>query len=154
MSNRSIRVRRTMTAAGAVVAIVIGFAAIQAAAAWTANAAPLTVTPLSATSIEARLVDEQARSATLEAQLTDLADNSRRLAAALETAQAQIDTDAQHAAALEQDLRDARQKLVALQRSIRLAANQSTSVGTTRVVATTTAPSGGDDSGEGEGVDD
>lgn len=154
MSIRSIRVRRTMTAAGAVAAIVIGFAAIQAAAAWAANAAPLMVTPLSATSIEARLVDEQARSAALEAQLTDLADNSRRLAAALETAQAQIDTDAQHAAALEQDLQDAKRKLAALKRSIRLASNQSTVVGTTRVVATTTSTSGGDDGGREGGGDD
>ena len=48
-------VRRTLTIAGAVAAVLLGLAAIQAAAAWTAEAAPLAVAPVSASAIDARL---------------------------------------------------------------------------------------------------
>jgi hypothetical protein len=61
MNVSSLRVRRTLTLAGAAAAVILGLAAIQAAAAWTASAAPLAVTPTSATSIETRLLEEQAR---------------------------------------------------------------------------------------------
>lgn len=63
MKIHSLRIRRSVTLAGAVAALILGFAAIQAAAAWSASAAPLAASPASAKSIEARLLDEQARSA-------------------------------------------------------------------------------------------
>ena len=72
MNTASLPVRRTLTLAGAVAAVLLGLAAIQAAAAWTAEAAPLTVAPVSAASIEARLAEEQARSAQLQSELSVL----------------------------------------------------------------------------------
>jgi septal ring factor EnvC (AmiA/AmiB activator) len=122
MSVSSLRLRRSLTVAGALAALVLGFAAIQAAAAWTASAAPLSVTPTSATSIESKLADEQTRSADLQAQLGDLSGNAEQLATALAAAQARIDADAKHAAELEKDLQTAKKKLAALQQSIRAAA--------------------------------
>ena len=91
-----------------------GFAAIQAAAAWTATAAPLSVTPVSVKTIESKLQDEQARSADLQAQLRVVSGNTEELSTALEAAQAQIASDTQHAKDLEKDLKAAKKKLAAL----------------------------------------
>ena len=66
MSIASLRLRRTLTLIIAVSALLLGFAAIRAASAWTAEAAPLVVSPTAATQIEARLAAEQSRSAELE----------------------------------------------------------------------------------------
>ena len=43
MTIASLRIRRSLTVVGAGAALILGFAAIQAASAWTAQAAPLTV---------------------------------------------------------------------------------------------------------------
>ena len=147
MNARTLRIRRTLTLVGSLGAVLLGLAAIQAAAAWTAQAAPLAVTPVSATSIESKLLAEQARSADLQAQLDALAANADGLSTALSAARARIDADAAHAKALERDLHAARKKLTALQRSIRVA-----TLATATRATITTAPartSGGDDDAEG-----
>ena len=118
MTVQSLRVRRSLTVAGAVLALILGLAAIQAAATWTASAAPLTAAPVASKTIEAALRDEQARSAELGARLAELSDSAKQLAVALQAARDQIATGADHAAQLEQDLADARTRLKALQRSI------------------------------------
>ena len=147
MNSRSLTLRRSLTLAGAVLAVLLGLAAIQAAAAWTANAAPLTVAPVSASSIEARLVEEQARSAQLLAELSAVTDDTSSLASALGAAQARIDAGTAHAAELERDLATAKRKLATLQRSIRLAARATTtSAGTTA----SNGRSGGHDDDDGD----
>jgi peptidoglycan hydrolase CwlO-like protein len=148
----SLPIRRSLTVAGALAALILGFSAIQAAAAWTASAAPLAVTPVSANSIEAKLFDEQSRSTDLQAQLTELSGNTQQMAAALEAAQARIDSDTKHAKDLEKDLRIAKKKLAALQRSLRqAAAAPAARAQTTRAAPApaTTTRRGGDDNGGG-----
>jgi len=136
MNASTLRIRRTLTLVGALAAIFLGLAAIQAAAAWTADAAPLAATPVSAASIESKLEAEQARSADLQAQLDALAANADGLSTALSAAQARIDADAAHAKTLERDLQTAKKKLAALQHSI-------------HVTAAPSKRSGGGDDGEG-----
>ena len=69
MSIASLRLRRTPDPVLAVAALLLGFAAIRAASAWTAEAAPLVVEPDAGDVIEAELAAEQARSAELEQQI-------------------------------------------------------------------------------------
>lgn len=145
MNIGSLHIRRSLTAFGVVGAILLGLAAIQGAAAWTATSAPLSVAPVSATSIEAQLLEEQARSADLQAQLLDLSINAGQLSTALEAAQARIDADATHAKELERDLQTAKKKLAALQRSIRATAATSTSAS-----AASAPSSGGHDDDDDE----
>jgi peptidoglycan hydrolase CwlO-like protein len=142
--------RRLLTIVGVVAAIAVGFTAVQAAAAWTAEAAPLTAKPVSAAAIEARLLDEQTRSADLQRRLTTLSGDTQALATALEAAQARIDAGTAHATELERDLATAKRKLAALQRSIRQAARATT----TTTTASSSRSSGGDDDEEGHGDDD
>jgi flagellar motility protein MotE (MotC chaperone) len=150
MNIDSLPVRRMLTLIGVVLALVVGFAAIQAAKTWTVDAAPLDAAPVSATEVQNALVDEQARSAELQAQLAQLAANSEVLTQALQAAQERIDADTDTATTLRQDLKDAKAKLAKLQRSIRNAPPIRTVVTTTRT--TTAAPA--THSGEHEGEDD
>ena len=138
MNVSNVPIRRTLTVAGALAALVLGFAAIQAAAAWTADAAPLTVAPVSASSIEGRLAEEQARSAELQAELSAVRDDTATLASALEAARARIDAGATHAAELERDLATAKRKLATLQKSIKQAARAVTI--STRTITTDALP--------------
>lgn len=152
MNVTSLPVRRSLTAIGATAALILGFGAIQASAAWTASAAPLSVAPTSVKSIESKLADEQARSTELQAQLKELASSSSELIVALEAAQAQIDTDTTHAQDLEKDLKAAKKKLAALERSIRQSAQAASARTTTR---TTTTKAAAPRQAEGEtGTDD
>ncbi len=145
MNIGSLHIRRSLTVFGVVGAILLGLAAIQGAAAWTATSAPLSVVPVSATSIEAQLLEEQARSADLQAQLLDLSINAGQLSTALEAAQARIDADSTHAKDLERDLQTAKKKLAALQRSIRVTSATSTSAS-----AASAPSSGGHDDDDDE----
>jgi peptidoglycan hydrolase CwlO-like protein len=148
----SLPIRRSLTVAGAVAALILGFSAIQAAAAWTASAAPLAITPVSANIIEAKLFDEQSRSTELQTQLTELATNTEQMATALAAAQARIDADTKHAKELERDLRSAKKKLAALQRSLRQAAQAP--VARARTAAPPPAPTSGGQRGDDEGGGD
>jgi len=75
-------IRRTLVVAGVAAALMLGAISIQAAAAWTAAAAPLNDPPASLNSIQAALDTERARSAALETQLQTLESASADLAAA------------------------------------------------------------------------
>lgn len=147
MNITSLPVRRSLTVAGAMAALVLGFVAIQAAAAWTVSAAPLSVAPVSVKTTESKLADEQARSADLKAQLTQLAGRTSEMTVALEAAQAQIDTDTKNAENLEKDLKAAKKKLATLERSIRQSARAAAARTTTRTTTTKAAaprPAGGE----------
>ena len=144
-------IRRGLTVVGVAAALVIGFGAIRASAAWTATTAPLTVAPVSAETLQARLTDQSARSANLVDRLAALTTHAEELSTALAAAQDRIGSDAEHAAQLARDLDAARKKLAALEKSIR-AASAARSVTTT----TTTRPTGGSTQGgehEGSGDD-
>jgi DNA repair exonuclease SbcCD ATPase subunit len=140
--NRSLLVRRLFTAVGVIAALVLGFGSIRAAAAWTAASAPLTVAPVTVSAIEASLVEEQARSAALQAQLLALGVRSHELNQALETAQQRIDADTGHAKDLAKQLKSAKKQLAKLEKSIK-AARAAAARATVRTVATTRASSSG-----------
>jgi peptidoglycan hydrolase CwlO-like protein len=114
----SLRIRRTLTLILAVGALLLGFATIRAASAWTAEAAPLVASPVTASAIEARLGAERARSADLEAQISAMTAQADELAAALRVAQDRIVADGEHADQLARDLAAAKQRLKKLEASI------------------------------------
>jgi chromosome segregation ATPase len=145
MNVSSLRVRRSLTLAGAVAAVILGLAAIQAAAAWTASAAPLAVTPTSVTSIETRLLEEQARSKDLEAQLRSITGQTDEMTAALQAAQERIVADAKQADDLAKDLAAATKKLKALEASIRKASATRTKTAVATTSGGGSAPSHEDD---------
>src|SRR6478752_3821527 len=143
MSVTSNRLRRTMTLVLAVAALLLGFAAIRAASAWTAEAAPLVVSPTAAADIEAKLVAEQARTLELEAQIATMSGQADELTTALRAAQERIVTDGGHADQLAADLAAARARLKKLEAAIKAASAQRT----TTVVSTTAANTAGTSSG-------
>ena len=149
MHTPSLPIRRTLTVVIAITAIVLGFAAIRAASAWTAEAAPLVASPASALSIESKLADEQARSADLQDRLTAITSQTDDMAAALQAAQDRIAADAAHAEQLTSDLATAKDKLKTLEATIKKAsatvrARTVSTVVTTRV---SSASAGHDDDG-------
>ena len=156
---RSQSARRLATVLGVIAALVLGFGSIRAAAAWTAAAAPLNVSPESVAALQSRLAGERDRSAALQQQLAALETQSAGLADALDAARSQIGTDAGHARDLAAQLKTARQRLAKLQATI-AAANQAsqTRATTTTVVqvAATPAPTaaGGEGGGDGWGGGD
>lgn len=114
--------RRAVVVAAVVLSLAVGVLAVRAAAAWTASSAPLTAAPVSAKTLALQLADEQARSVALEENLSALSSQTTDLAAALQAAQGQIANDAKTARQLEAKLAAAKKKLMALNRSIQLAA--------------------------------
>ena len=127
--------RRTLTVLLLCGAVFGGFSAIRVAAAWTASGAPLEVSPIAPDVLRARLANEQDRSARLQDRLVTLTSHAQELESALMAAQARLDTDRINAQDLAAQLATAKQKLAALERSIRQArAAQSTVVVTTSSV--------------------
>jgi len=155
MSIASLRLRRTLTLILAVSALLLGFAAVRAASAWTADAAPLVASPTSASQIEAKLTAEQTRSADLEAQIEAMTAQADEMTVALRVAQDRIATDGDHADQLSKDLDAAKARLKKLEASIKAAAAKRV---VTVVKKTTTSSSsssgtsshGDDDSGGGD----
>lgn len=154
---RSQSIRRFATVVGVVAALVLGFGSIRAAAAWTAAAAPLSVTPESVAALQSQLAGERDRSAALQQQLDALEAQSTDVAGALDAARSQITSDAGHARDLATQLKTARQRLAKLQATIAAAnaASQAQAATTTAVrVAATSAPPTGGEPGEGWGGGD
>jgi len=157
MKIASLRLRRLFTVVGVIAALLLGYGSIRAAAAWTAASAPMSVAPVSISTLQDRLTTEQARSADLEARLQDLTTQSTQMSAALEAAQARIVADLDNAAALTKDLKDAKKKLAKLQATIasaRQAAANRTVVVTKTTTVKTAAKSSGEHEDEHEGGDD
>jgi chromosome segregation ATPase len=158
MTVHSPRIRRLVTVFGVIAALLIGYGSIRAAAAWAAASAPLTVAPVSVTTLQDRLAVEQARSVDLRLQLQTLNTQSTELTAALEAAQAQITTDTDNATQLAKDLKAAKKKLAKLEASIakaRLGAQRPTVVVTkTQTVTSASSRHEGEDEDEDGGDDD
>jgi DNA repair exonuclease SbcCD ATPase subunit len=128
-------IRHAAVIAGIVTAIVLGALSVRAAAAWTASSATLASAPVSVETLQAKLSDEQARSAALEAQLGALTARSGELSSALSTAQDRIGADTATASDLRSKLAEAQKKLAAL-----AAAMKAASVNQTAVTPSTTTP--------------
>jgi septal ring factor EnvC (AmiA/AmiB activator) len=111
-------VRRTLTALGVALSLVLGLVTIRAAGAWTAASAPLAVTPATAAEVRATLEQERARSASLQEQLDRLTTSTTELEAALAAAEARITQDGTDADALRASLVAARDRLAQLEASL------------------------------------
>jgi len=153
MNIASLRLRRTLTLILAVSALLLGFAAVRAASAWTAEAAPLVVSPTAASQIEAKLSAEQSRSADLERQIAAMTAQADQMTTALQVAQDRIATDGSHADQLAKDLDAAKARLKKLETSIKAAATQQ-SVTVLKTTPSSSSSSGssaytGDDGGAG-----
>ena len=146
MKTTSLQLRRLITVVGVIAALLLGYGSIRAAAAWTAASAPMSVAPVSISTLQDRLSTEQARSADLEARLQDLTTQSTQMSAALEAAQARIMADLDNATALTKDLKDAKKKLAKLEATIakarQAAAHRTVVVTKTTVVKSSAKPSG------------
>ena len=140
MSTASLRLRRTLTLVLAVGALLLGYGAVRAASAWTAEAAPLVASPAAASEIEARLSAEQSRSADLEQQIAAMTAQADEMTSALQVAQDRITTDGAHADQLAKDLAAAKARLKKLEASIKAAAAAQQ---TATVVRTTSSGSSG-----------
>lgn len=148
---RSQPLRRLLTVVGVFAALVVGLGSIRAASVWTAASAPLTVAPVSVSTLQSQLAAEQNRSAALQQQLDALESQSTDLASALQAAHARIDTDAGHAKDLAAQLKTAKHRLAGLEAAI-TAANQASQARAARVMVVqttaTSAPTGGGEPGD------
>ena len=159
MSNHRLLARRLVTAAGVVAVLAIGFGSIRAAAAWTAASAPLTVAPVSVSSLETDLAAERSRSDALVAQLEALDARSRDLEHALSQAQSRVESDAVNADDLEAQLAAATKKLTKLEKAIAkakedLAARSRAAAAAAARPASTSSGSGGHEDDEHEDEED
>jgi chromosome segregation ATPase len=146
MSARAVFVRRSTTLVAVILIVALGFLAIRVAAAWTANAAPLEVAPVSVETLNAQLDAERSRSAQLSSELHRLTSQAVELNTALDAARAHIAQDADHAAKLSKDLATAKKRLRSLEKSIRAARAalaRQPAVTVTTVATTQTAPTSG-----------
>lgn len=144
--------RRLVVVLGVVACLVAGIATVEAAAAWTAQSAPLQVAPESVESLTSRLAAEEARSATLQAQLDAFRAHATDLGDALQTATDRIAADTATAQELRDRLDAAKTRLAALERVIAKAKAQTAArVTAAPARATTPAPAG---EPEHEGPDD
>jgi len=149
-------VRRALTVTALVAALALGFVTIRIAAAWTAESAPLAVSPVSVASLQSQLDAERDRSAALSAELERLVRESTELSEALGLARSQIASESDHATALSADLEAARTKLGKLEEAIRdaRAALASQRTVTVRTVATSDERDHDDDDHEDDEHDD
>lgn len=165
ISHPAMTTRLLLRRIAVIVAVVLSLAlaglAVRAAAAWTAASAPLDLPPVSAKTLAQQLSDEQARSASLEAQLSALMNQSTELTDALQMARDRATLDAKTAKDLQAQLEAAKKKLAAMQRAARMARAARAAAAATHQAAPKPAShgstgasgqAGGDDDG-GEGGD-
>jgi septal ring factor EnvC (AmiA/AmiB activator) len=131
--------RRTLVTVGIAASLLAAGLTIRAASMWAAASAPLTLAPVSVSSVQGALQQERARSATLEAQLAALESSASQLRSALDAAQSQAGVDQATADDLRASLTAAQKKLPKLETSLKAAAARSS------------APSGGGSGGGSSG---
>jgi septal ring factor EnvC (AmiA/AmiB activator) len=141
--------RRITVVLGIAIVLVLVVGAIRLAAAWAADAAPLTIAPASATQLAADLAAERARADAVTRQLEELDARSQDLAAALGQARDRVAADAGNAAKLKDRLATAKSRLATLEAQL---ARARVALGSTaRAPASAAAGrSGGERESEGE----
>ena len=139
------KIRRGLVVFGVVAAMVVGVYSIQLAAALTAAAAPPSAPPVSLDALKQDLADEQARGATLQAQLDELNGLTTSLSEALAGTQTQVSTENQSATELARQLTVAQGKLAELKKLLAKARARLLALGDTKGAAA--ARSGGGSSG-------
>jgi septal ring factor EnvC (AmiA/AmiB activator) len=143
-----VRRMTTIAAVAIVVGLVVG--TIRVAAAWTVAAAPLTISPVSASELQAKLADERARSASLASHLSALDARSRELTAALEQAQRRLAADAATAEDLDGQLVAAKDRLAKVEAALARARQALRATTATAVIPAAARTSRGEHEDEGE----
>ena len=143
--------RRITVVLGIAIVLVLVVGAIRLAAAWAADAAPLTIAPSSATQLAADLADERARADAVTRQLEELDARSQDLSAALGQARDRVAADAANAAKLKDRLATAKSRLATLEAQL---ARARVALGSTALARSTSAAatrsSGGEHESEAE----
>ena len=106
--------RRAAVTVGVLGSLGLGAATIDAAAQWTAAAAPMPAPPVSAASLASQLANEQARGSDLQSRLRAAIAQASQVQAALDAANARIVADGSTAQALRTQIAAAQKKLAAL----------------------------------------
>jgi len=160
MMTTRILLRRAAIIAAVTLSLALGTLAVRAAAEWTAATAPLDLPPVSAKNLAQQLADEQSRSASLEAQLSALMNQSTDLTGALQAAKDRAALDAKTAASLQAQLAATKKKLAALERAARQrravsapATHRATARPTSHSSTGASGQSGGTEPGDGPGDD-
>jgi len=133
--------RRAAVTAGVLGSLGLGATAIDAAAQWTAAAAPMQAPPVSPESLASQLADEQARGTDLQSRLQAAITQAAQVQAALDAAMARIATDGGTARALRAQVIAAQMKLAALDRQA--AAAMRTAAAPSRTPSPSSAAPGG-----------
>ena len=141
--------RRAVVVGGVTASLVLGALTVRAAGEWTAANAPLATAPVSAEALQARLVSEQERSASLSDQLTGLTGQAAELSTALQAAKDRIAADTTHASDLQQQLDAAKDRLAKLDKLVAqaqaaLKARAAAPPATSTTVTSTPAATGGE----------
>ncbi len=136
-----------LTATGA--SLVMGAAAVQGAAVWAHSSAPSAAAPITtAAQLQDQLDSEQARSATLQAQVVALLAQTSQFNTALNAAGARVASDVQKAAVLRAQLATAQKQLAAIKAAARAAAAHAAARPTPAPTHATTGASGGSGGGD------
>jgi septal ring factor EnvC (AmiA/AmiB activator) len=142
--------RRITVVLGIAIVLVLVVGAIRLAAAWAADAAPLTIAPASATQLAADLAAERARADAVTRQLEELDARSQDLAAALGQARDRVAADAANAAKLKDRLATAKSRLATLEAQLARARVALGSTARAPASAAAAGRSGGERESEGE----
>ena len=113
-STAKVVARRAAVTVGVLGSLGLGAATIDAAAQWTAAAAPMQAPPVSAASLASQLATEQARGTDLQSRLQAAITQASQVQAALDAANARIAADGGTAKALRAQITAAEMRLAAL----------------------------------------
>lgn len=141
------RVRRTVVISGVVASLLAGAISIRFAADMTAAAAPPPAPPISMEALRSSLAAEQARGASLQAQLDDLLLVTNELTTALSSTEGEVTTDGLTAKQLRDRLKAADGKLKTVNRLLKEAQRRLIALGAPIPTLPPTKPASGGGSG-------
>lgn len=142
------RIRRGLVILGVAVSLVGGLLSIRIAADLAAAAAPPPAPPISMGALQAALLAEQARAASLQDELDGLLGVTGTLGSAIDATEIRLTADGESAAALKARLKAAQARLAQLTKLLKAASDRLRALG---AAAVTVPPAGGGSGGSGGG---
>ena len=148
-----VQIRRSLVVTATGASLVLGAAAVQTAAAWVQTTVPSSDPALAAGRLQDQLAAEQARSATLQAQVEALLAQAGQFNTALTSASDRVASDVLKAAALRAQLALEQKQLATLKAAAAAAAKAAAhkTAATPPPTHTTTGASGAADGGDDGG---
>jgi hypothetical protein len=142
------RLRRILVVIGVVLSLFAGIISVRIAAELTLAAAPPPAPPISMSTLQSRLAEEQARAASLQQQLDDLLGVTSQLSSALTSYESQVSVDGLTARQLRERLKASEARLKLINRLLKEANDRLRQLG---AAAKTPPPVAGGSSGGGSG---